>query len=496
MRLGEALKDVKAVKMENFADSEVGGITYDSRKVKKGDIFVAVKGETFDGRNFIPAAIHAGAAAVVSEKDFEAPSSVARIIVSSSRNALADIANAFYGYPSRKLKVIGVTGTNGKTTTVYLINSILNIAGHKTGLIGTVETLIDGVSMPSGLTTPESCDLMQLFSQMVDKGIEFAVMEVSSHAIAQRRVRDVEFDAAVYTNLSHDHLDFHGTMESYFDTKMKLFTGLGLYTKKDTAAIVNLDDDFADALIEETNAELIGFSMKKKADVRGKLLSQSVEGLKMEIEMGKEKIAVESSLPGAFNAYNILAAASVARRFGIGNEDIIKGIASLASVPGRFERVIEGQDYDVVVDFAHTPDGLEKLLDCVHTFAKGKKILVFGCTGNRDKAKRPVMGGIAAKKSDMTIITSDDPYSEDMDEIIRDVEKGFREAGSADGINYRKVPDRAKAIEIAIGTASSGDIVLIAGRGHEKVQDIKGKKIVLDDRIIAREAIRKRLNGN
>jgi len=492
MKLIELIRDIKVLRLDGEADIEISGIAYDSRRVKKGDVFVAVPGLIYDGSHFIPMALSNGAAAVVAEKDIDLKGKAAKITVPSARSTLADLSCAYFGHPSRKLNITGITGTNGKTTTAYLLDSVFKKAGFKTGLIGTVETKIADRIISSDLTTPESLELQGYFAEMIKEGVTHVTMEVSSHSIAMKRIKGIEFDRAVYTNLSHDHLDFHKTLEAYFDTKMNLFRMLGSGTKKKVCAVVNADDAYSDAVIEETNARTLTYSVKSDADVAAAIVRSDLEGLELEIKIKGEMFRLRSSLCGDFNAYNILAAFACAESLGIDRKVIASGIEALSGVPGRFEKIIEGQEFTVVVDFAHSPDSLEKLLQYVSRFKKGKVISVFGCTGDRDKLKRPVMGEISFKNSDLTILTSDDPHNEDAVQIMKEVEAGLKKAGATAEKQYIMISDRKAAIERSIEIAGQNDIVIIAGRGHEKIQEIKGKKIEIDDRTVAREAIKKR----
>ncbi|MCX5748823.1 MAG: UDP-N-acetylmuramoyl-L-alanyl-D-glutamate--2,6-diaminopimelate ligase [Candidatus Saganbacteria bacterium] len=492
MKLNELIKNIKVTKTEGDLDFDISGIAHDSRKVKSGDVFVAVPGLVYDGTHFIPMALSNGAGAVVTEKDADLEGKAAKIIVPSSRTALADLSCAYFGFPSRKLKIAGITGTNGKTTTAYLLDSVFRKAGLKTGLIGTVETKIGDRTITSELTTPESTQLQGYFAEMIKEGVTHVAMEVSSHSIAMKRIKGIEFDAAVYTNLSHDHLDFHKTLEAYFDTKMYLFRTLGSGSKKDVHAIVNADDGYCDAVLEETGAGTVTYSLKHKADITAKILRSSLDGLELEIKYAGRTFKIMSSLTGDYNAYNILAAFACAGSMGIDERMIVEGIEALKGVPGRFEKIDEGQDFRVIVDFAHSPDSLEKILKFASNLKKGRVISVFGCTGERDRLKRPLMGEISFRNADLTILTSDDPHGEDADRIIQDVEAGLKKAGAVAGKHYLKLPDRRSAIEKSIEIASQNDIVIIAGRGHEKIQEIKGKNIYIDDRAVARQAIQKR----
>ncbi|MFA5104318.1 MAG: UDP-N-acetylmuramoyl-L-alanyl-D-glutamate--2,6-diaminopimelate ligase [Candidatus Margulisiibacteriota bacterium] len=506
MKLKDLISKTKILSASGDLDKEISGISYDSRKVKKGDIFVAIPGTMEDGTRYIPMAVQNGAVAVIREEKsnfdgFNTPSlferggqGVSDITVPSSRAALADISCTYFGDPSMRLKVIGITGTNGKTTTAYIMDSILKKIPAKTGLISTVETHISDKVFPSVLTTPESYDLQKLFSQMLEQGVSHAVMEVSSHAIALKRIKGVALDCAVYTNLSHDHLDFHSTLESYLDTKLKLFRSLGSSGKRGVFGAVNIDDKYSEAVSEETDGDVITYSLEKNADVSGRITRQELGRMNMEIRSGKDVFEIKTSLPGRFNAYNILAAVACAKGLKVGQDKIKAGIEALSAVPGRLQLIDNGQAFKVVVDFAHSPDSLEKLLCFLSPFKSGRIILVFGCTGDRDKLKRPVMGAIAAKYADITIVTSDDPHNEDPAEIIKAVEKGFVSSSAAEGRQYLKITGRKEAIDKAIEIAAAGDIVVIAGRGHEKFQETKGVNIEIDDCSVAKTALQKKLS--
>ena len=493
MLLKNVIANTKIVRSEGDLEIEISGIAYDSRKVKPGDLFVAVPGFTADGTRFIPEAVSNGAGAVVIESDRKKDTKydIPAVFVPSARSALADLAAAFYGFPSRKLRIIGITGTNGKTTTAYIINSIFKAAGIKSGLIGTVEMKMGDVSIESKLTTPESADLQKILSDMVKNGITHVVMEVSSHSLSLKRVRGIDFDIAVYTNLSHDHLDFHKTMESYFDAKLSLFRNLGGGSKKNTVAVVNLDDDYSETIEQETQANVVTFSSTKEADVSAKILNYDLGSMELVITSKGEKTDLKTCLIGAFNSSNVAAAFAAASSVGISKEHIKTGIEMMKNVPGRLEMIEEGQNFTVIVDFAHSPDSLQKLIDTVRPFKKGRIILVFGCTGDRDKTKRPIMGTIAKKSADIIFLTSDDPHNEDPLSIIKDVESGIKAAGGIIDKDYIKEPDRRSAIVKAVQIAKEGAIVLIAGRGHERYQEIKGKFIEIDDRIVARDAVKK-----
>jgi len=466
---------------------KIKGLAYDSRRVMPGDTFVAIPGLRVDGAQFIPQAVEKGARVIVTEKQINVPAGVDLVIVPNARQALAALAARFYGYPAKKLKLIGITGTNGKTTIAYLLESILRVAGHKVGLIGTVETRIDGKSAPSTLTTPESLELQGLLDQMLKAGVTHVVMEVSSHSLAQYRVWGVEFDIAIYTNLTHDHLDFHHTMEEYLEAKKQLFRQL----KESGIAIINVDDPYSKKIAEEVQGEVLFYGVKEaKHEMRSTKQSEfDIKLRSYDIKLDSMQVVIDTTmlktpLTGMFNIYNILAAFQAGLALHISRDKIKAGIEK-ARVPGRFERVEAGQPFPVIVDFAHSPDSLQKLLETVKPFVKGRLILVFGCPGDRDREKRPIMGRIAAELADQVIITTDDPHSEDPQVIIQDILKGITNYG----LRITNETDRRKAIEKALRQAQKGDVVVIAGRGHEKYQDFNGKKVELDDREAAREIL-------
>jgi len=489
----------KEVLFKMFEGLSINNISYDSRNIKKGDIFVAIHGLKVDGYDFIPQAIQNGATTVVAEKEFDAPSEVKKIIVENSRKALAELSNQLYDYPSRKLKLIGITGTNGKTTTAYLIESVFSAAGFKTGLIGTVETKIAGKSIDSTLTTPESLPLQGLLAQMVKEGVTHVVMEVSSHALAQSRVYGCEFDVAIFTNLTHDHLDFHKDMANYLNEKKKLFKML----KPDGAAIINVDDPYSKEIAAEVETEVIFYGFKegrhelKTGEQEGAFSAFNIDSLNsMQVKIDSEEI--KTNLIGEYNVYNILAAYQCGLYFNLSSKIIKRGLER-ANVPGRFEIIKNNRGFDVVVDFAHSPDALGKLLATVKPFVKGKLVLVFGCPGDRDKAKRPVMGDIAARLADIVIVTTDDPHSEDPQDIINDISMGMTNSQKPisnfqfpiSNIEFQKanyfVLDRKEAIQKALESASKGDVVIIAGRGHEISQDFNGEKIYINDSKVVKE---------
>ncbi len=504
MKLGDLLDRLKLPLdlPPTWRERDILDIVHDSRKVKPGSLFVAVRGSQSDGHQFIPQAIKRGAAAVVAEAGgvVAEAGDTPVIRIPDSRKMLAHIADVFYGHPSGKLKLIGITGTKGKTTTSYLVRSIIEAAGHQSGLIGTIDYRVGSAIYPAPNTTPESLELQQLLDAMTKTGSGYCVMEVSSHALALGRTDRCQFHTAVFTNLAQDHLDFHKDMESYFQAKQLLFTGLA----QNSAAVVNLDDAMSREIIGRTKAAVHTYGMSADADVHPDgAINHGIGRLSFAVEILHEKIAVESSLMGLHNVYNILAAIAAGRSLGFSNDVIAAGIRNMKAVPGRMEMVNEGQSYGVVVDYAHTEASLMHLLRAVRETAPARIITVFGCGGDRDRAKRPRMGKVAMEGSTITIVTTDNPRSEDPKDIIAEIESGM--AGGVrlawmrtqprtipEEKSYYVIPDRAEAIHAAIGLAEAGDIVVLAGKGHEDYQIIGTNKMHFDDREIAREEIRKR----
>ena len=471
-------------------DPGVSSVEYDSRRVKPGCVFVAMRGETSDGNQFIDQAIQAGAVAVVTDSAAEKPRpGVAWAVVPNGRRALARASANFYKKPADRIAVTGITGTNGKSTTAFLVEAILTAAGGKSALIGTIEYHVAGKVLPAPHTTPEALELNRMFSEALGHGATDAVMEVSSHALAQERVFGVPFDIAVFTNLTRDHLDYHKTMEEYFAAKRVLFEGCG--TDAPRAVVTNVDDEYG--------AKLAEFSRKRSSVVlkygwqHGDLHAEKVEittrGTRFDLVMPEGRIAVFSALIGRVNVYNILAAAGAGYARGCSAQAIAAGIDKLACVPGRFERVDCGQPFTVVVDYAHTDDALRNLTALgrgLVSGAKGRVLTVFGCGGDRDRKKRPLMGEAAGRGSDFVVLTSDNPRSEDPVAIINDALVGLQKTG----VKYSVEADRRKAIALAIGEARPGDIVLLAGKGHEKIQVTREGAAPFDDLEVAREALR------
>jgi UDP-N-acetylmuramoyl-L-alanyl-D-glutamate--2,6-diaminopimelate ligase len=472
-------------------DPGVTGVEYDSRRVKPGCVFVAMRGETFDGNRFIDAAVAAGAVAVVTDSAAEKPrEGVAWALVPHGRRALARLSANFYKKPAERIAITGITGTNGKSTTAFLVESILSAAGRKSALIGTIEYHVAGKILPAPHTTPEALELNRILNEALGHGATDAVMEVSSHALAQERVYGIPFDVAVFTNLTRDHLDYHKTMDEYFAAKRVLFAGCG--TDSPRAAVVNIDD--------EHGAKLADFSRKRSAVVlkygweRGDLHIEKADiaprGTRLDMLTPEGKLAVFSPLIGRVNVYNILAAAGAAIARGCKADAIVRGIDSLTHVPGRFERVDCGQPFTVVVDYAHTDDALLNLTSLAREFvsrggSKSRVLTVFGCGGDRDRVKRPLMGEATGRGSDFVVLTSDNPRNEDPLAIINDALVGLQRSG----VKYRVEPDRAKAIALAISEAKPGDIVLLVGKGHEKVQITREGSRPFDDMEVARDAL-------
>ncbi|REK67025.1 MAG: UDP-N-acetylmuramoyl-L-alanyl-D-glutamate--2,6-diaminopimelate ligase [Cohnella sp.] len=471
----------------------IQGLEADSRRVRPGQLFFCLPGHTVDGHDFAPQAAAAGAAALVVNRRLDV--NLPQLIVPDVGQALAMLADAWFGRPSHRLRPIGVTGTNGKTTTTYLIERILADAGIKPGVIGTIETRFNGERRPMSGTTPDALHLQRIFREMVDSGTERCVMEVSSHALEQGRVKGTWFRGAVFTNLTQDHLDYHGTMEAYADAKGLLFSRLGNAYESDPAqrgyAVLNADDDASRHYARLTAAEVVTYGVEREAHVRAKNVRISASGTSFTADTFRGSREVRLKLVGKFNVYNALAALAAALCEGIGLDEAVASLESAPGVPGRMEAVDEGQAFAVIVDYAHTPDGLENVLRTVREIAEGNVICVFGCGGDRDRTKRPIMGRLAAQLADRVIVTSDNPRSEDPLAILRDIEAGIAEAGSSRD-RYTLEPDRREAIRKAVEMASPGDVVLIAGKGHETYQIIGGVTHDFDDRLVAKEALRSR----
>ncbi len=490
MKLSHLLTALKQEKTAGSRDIEISGIAYDSRAVKSGDIFVAIPGFKVDGAQYAANAAEKGAKAVVLEKDIDLPAGVTKVVVPNARMALAELSSAFYGYPARALKMIGITGTNGKTTTSFLIEAILRKAGYKVGVIGTVEARIQGAGIPLKLTTPESSDLQALLRRMLDEGVTHVVMEVSSHSLELFRVYGCEFDVAIYTNLTHDHLDFHENMQNYFKAKLKLFEKLGKGHKKEVTGIVNVDDPYGKKVMTYIDGNILTYGAINNATLTMSNIETTLDRMSFDAATFDDKFKIHTPLIGVHNAYNIMAALLCGKVFGVQYKRMKEAVESVNHIPGRFERVNAGQKFPVIVDFAHSPDSLTKLLETIRPLTSGKLILVFGCPGDRDRAKRPVMGDIAIKLADLVFLTTDDPHSESPEKIVKEIEEGVINAGGVIEQNYFRMVDRRSAIEKALKMAGKDDVVVLAGRGHEKFQDFNGTRVEIDDRIVAREVLK------
>jgi UDP-N-acetylmuramoyl-L-alanyl-D-glutamate--2,6-diaminopimelate ligase len=467
-----------------LATAPVGGIAYDSRRVQPGDLFFAFPGAHADGRDFARDALARGAVAVVSESVAPAELAARWVEVDHGRQTMALAARNFYGKPDERLGITGITGTNGKTTTAYLIDSVLRAAGKTTAMIGTIEYHVAGRVLPAVNTTPESVDLMRLFGELEQAGGTHVTMEVSSHSLDLGRVYGLQFHTVVFTNLTRDHLDYHHTMEAYFAAKQKLFEGAGGPLPK--FAVLNRDDGYSRQIKLHRRTETFWYGLGPDSNLRARHIASGFQGLRFDVQFGKLRFALESPLLGKINVYNILAACGAGLSYGIAPETVARGIAALQSVPGRFERVDEGQPFIVAVDYAHTDDALRNTIAVARGLNPKRIITLFGCGGDRDRSKRPLMGQAAAEASDFVVLTSDNPRSEDRLAIMNDALVGIRRVDVPHVIE----PDRATAIARALKEAHEGDIVILAGKGHETYQILKERTIPFDDREVAREVLK------
>lgn len=469
-------------------EREIEGIYYDSRRVQKNGLYVAVKGARIDGHQFVDQALERGAVALVVENP-ETHSRATTLVVEDSRRALADLAFAFYKKPALHLKMAGVTGTNGKTTTAFLLKHICESAGLRSGLIGTVRYQIADRVLPATRTTPESADLQELLAQMVNAGCKAAVLEVSSHALAQERTRGLQWDVAIFTNLTQDHLDFHRTMEDYFEAKASLFTSLTSQPDKHGAtSVINLDDRHGEQLVKRLgdSTPVLTYGLAQRADFRGSNYRTEFGGTSFQLDAHGRSYLVRLPLIGRFNVSNALAALAAATSLGISLRDAVLSLAKAPQVPGRLEAVPAKRQFQIFVDYAHTDDALLNVLKTLRELAPRKLICVFGAGGDRDQAKRPLMGRVADQNADFSIITSDNPRKEDPLAIIAEIKQGFRSE------NYEAIPDRAEAITRAISLAQPRDIVLIAGKGHETYQEFADHTVPFDDLQVAQRALENR----
>ncbi|MTI41874.1 UDP-N-acetylmuramoyl-L-alanyl-D-glutamate--2,6-diaminopimelate ligase [Fulvivirga lutimaris] len=472
--LRDILYKVSLVSASGDMTRQITQISFDSREVKKGSLFVAVKGTQVDGHEYIASAIKSGAVAIVCQTlPEQVNEDVTYVAVKNSAEALGIVSSNFYGNPSAKLKLVGVTGTNGKTTVATLLFNLFQKLGYAAGLLSTIDNRIDGEVLPSMHTTPDALRLNELLANMVDKGCEYCFMEVSSHAIEQHRIAGVTFTGAIFSNISHDHLDYHKTFDAYIAAKKKLFDGL----TSDAFALVNKDDKRGQIMLQNTKAEKKTYSLKSMTDFKAKLVSNTLKGLELEIDNKN----VWFKLIGDFNAYNLLSVYAAAMLLGEDSDTVLTALSSLNGALGRFEQVDNNSDITAIVDYAHTPDALKNVLETIAEFRTGNEqvITVVGCGGNRDAAKRPLMASIACKLSDKVVFTMDNPRNEDPEQIINDMKQGVSPS------DYKKtvvLMDREEAIKTACLLAKEKDIILVAGKGHEKYQEINGVKHAFDDK--------------
>jgi len=499
MELSKLLTAISYKEIHGRVDVEIEGLAHDSRQVRPGVLFVAIRGLSADGHDFIPQALERGAVAVVMQ-DARCMMHVlplaSCILVPDSRQALAHLAAAYHGHPARKLKVIGVTGTDGKTTTVELIRSILAAAGHKPGMISTVEALIGDEHYETGLhvTTPDALQVQEYLRRMVEAGTEYAVLEATSHGLAQHRVTACDFDVAVVTNITHEHLDYHKTYEGYREAKAHLFRDLARsFRKPDTpkTSILNADDSSLEHLRQIPADCHLTYGLERLADVTARDIVHTPTATTLTAVTSQGEFMVQTELPGPFNVYNILAAVAVGVSQVVPFEAMQAGIQVVRGVPGRMERIDSGQDFTAIVDFAHTPNALERALETARGLTDGRVIVVFGCAGLRDVAKRPMMGEIAGKLADQVVITAEDPRTEDLDSIMAQIAAGCERVGRREGEGFWRVGDRGEAIEFAVKMARAGDLVIVTGKGHEQSMCFGTTEYPWDDR----EAVRKAINS-
>ncbi len=482
MKLAELMKRLPGAELIGDPGLEIAAVTHDSRRSGAGTLFVGIRGLVTDGNDFIDAARKKGAVAVCSEEVPRGEGTWVR--VGDARKALALLSAAVLGDPARSLDLVGVTGTNGKTTTTYLIDSALRAAGETVGLVGTVEYRVGNRIAEAVRTTPEASELQALFREMVDASCRRAVLEVSSHSLALQRVHGLEFRVAVFTNLTRDHLDFHGDMDAYFAAKRKLFDSL---LRPDGHAIVNLDDDRAEELARVSRGTLWSYSLDNpKADLYAEELRLGLDRTRFRARTPKGVLEIESSLVGRFNVQNVLAALGAGLALGLAPDAVQRGIATLPGVPGRMEKVALGQDFTVLVDYAHTDDALRNLLETVRGLGPRRVITLFGCGGDRDRSKRPLMGAVASRLSDIVILTSDNPRSEPPEAILEEIRRGIPASRAEDTL---VIPDRRDAIVRALEMGREGVVVVIAGKGHETYQVLRDRSVPFDDRQVARDAL-------
>jgi UDP-N-acetylmuramoyl-L-alanyl-D-glutamate--2,6-diaminopimelate ligase len=503
LKLNHLIQGIDVVDQKRTFSGDVAHICYDSKYCSAGSLFVAVRGLKFDGHNYIPEAVSCGARFIVHESDYSPPPGVTAIRVKDSRRALSILGKNFYQHPSSRLCLVGIVGTNGKTTITYLLESIFKAAGYRTGVLGTVNYRFNTIVKPAPNTTPESFEMQKILWEMEQDGVTHVISEVSSHSLDLRRVDECDFDIGVFTNFSQDHLDYHLTMENYFQAKERFFTEVLQRSskKRKYRMIVNADDPWGKRLIRDANVAPLTFGINDPCDVRAEAFKLSIGGIDARINVQGDRLDIASSLIGKFNLSNILASVAAAVSLDISVNHIHSGIANLKNVPGRLEHVNGSEGIKVFVDYAHTEDALRRVLENLSVFKEKRLITVFGCGGDRDRGKRPLMGAAATHFSDLAVVTSDNPRTEDPLAIIGEIEAGIpsESVGKLESNNitlpsgqkaYLIVPDRKTAIDTAIAFAQAGDIVLIAGKGHEDYQIIGNRKIFFDDRLVAAEALK------
>jgi UDP-N-acetylmuramoyl-L-alanyl-D-glutamate--2,6-diaminopimelate ligase len=493
MQLQELASVLLISRIHGDAAVSIKGIQTDSRKVKQGDLFICVPGLVTDGHAYADKAVELGASALVVEHQLDLFLPVPQLIVKDSRHAMTALSSHFYGYASKEMKVIGITGTNGKTTTTYLIEKILSDQGLVTGLMGTIQMKIGSAYTEMERTTMEAADIQRYFRAMREQGTDYCIMEVSSHALELGRVKGIHFRTGIFTNLTQDHLDYHKTMDNYKAAKGLLFSRLGNDFASDPTersyAVLNADDPASETFSKLTSAEVITYGIHRECDVQASDIRITADGTEFRVTSFAGDAHFRMKLVGTFNVYNALGAIASTLAEGVPLEQIKNSLEGIAVVDGRMEVVSEGQDFLVLVDYAHTPDGLENALTAIREFAQGKVYTVFGCGGDRDRTKRPLMGKVTAAYSDYLFVTSDNPRTENPESILQDILPGLEEVGYSRD-QYELIVDRRAAIQKAVDRAGPGDVVLIAGKGHETYQDIMGVKHDFDDRLAAKAAIR------
>jgi UDP-N-acetylmuramoyl-L-alanyl-D-glutamate--2,6-diaminopimelate ligase len=481
--LKDILKGIEILDCSGPVDIKISGIAYNSKSVQDNYLFVSIEGFKTDGHNYIEDAIEKGATAIIIQKDIGRKlDGITYIKVRDTRLALPLISSAFFNHPESKMRIIGVTGTNGKTSTCYITGNILKKAGYKVGIIGTLGYKIGDKILEISRTTPESLDLFRILHEMANGGVDYVVMEVSSHSLELKRVEGINFYGAIFTNLTQDHLDFHGSFEEYKKAKQKLFL------KNPEYSVVNMDDSSGPDMYV-SNGEKATYGTHEGCDYIASNIDLNINGVSYTIEMDKDRVDLNVKIPGKFSVYNTLASFAFCSFIGIPHEVIVSALQESRGVPGRFELVSEDEPFSVIVDYAHTPDALENVLSTAREIIKGKLISVFGCGGDRDRTKRPIMGKISTTLAELTVITSDNPRSEEPISIIQEIEEGAK-GGNYSFVSY---PDRQEAIQYAISKAEPGDIVIIAGKGHETYQELKDKTVPFDDREVSKNFLKERV---